>query len=245
MFLKVNDFRLIKETHTSKIVGHFGVGKTISNLQSYVYWLRMQEYVAQYIRGCILCHTNKPSNRKQGLSYPLLVPTRPWESISMDFVGGLPTIRKGHDYLFVIIVRFIKMCILMPCKKNIDEQEATKRFFEHVQVHFGIPRSIISNMDTRFLSAFWTTLWVKMDTRLNRSTTFHPQIDGHKKVVNKTLAQLLRGYNQKHQKTWDENIIYTQHSYNISFHTYTSKSPFETFFGYLPPSPLDVVYGQQ
>jgi hypothetical protein len=40
-------------------------------------------------------------------------------------------------------------------------------------------------------------------------------------------------------------MIYIQHSYNKVVHTSTSKSPFETFFGYFPPSPLDVVYGQQ
>jgi hypothetical protein len=40
-------------------------------------------------------------------------------------------------------------------------------------------------------------------------------------------------------------LIYIQHSYNIAFHTSTSKSPFEIFFGYFPPSLLDVVYGHQ
>jgi hypothetical protein len=84
-----------------------------------VYWPIMQEYVAWYIRGCILFCTNNPNNRKQGLYHPLLIPTRPWEIISMDFVGGLPTTKKGHDYLLMVVDRLIKICILMPCKNNI------------------------------------------------------------------------------------------------------------------------------
>jgi hypothetical protein len=48
----------------------------------------------------------------------------------MDFVGGLPTTRKGHDYLFLVVDRFNKMCILMPCKNTINGQEATHKFFE-------------------------------------------------------------------------------------------------------------------
>ena len=72
----------------------------------------------------------------------------------MDFVGGLPTTRKGHDYLFVVSDRFNKMCVLMPYKKTINRQEATNLFFEQVWVHFGIPRSIILDKDTIFLSAF-------------------------------------------------------------------------------------------
>ena len=69
---------LIKEAHTFKVVGHFGVGKTIANLQRYVYCPKMQEYVAWYIRGCILCCTGKPNNRKQGLYHPLPIPIRHW-----------------------------------------------------------------------------------------------------------------------------------------------------------------------
>jgi hypothetical protein len=54
----------------------FGVGKIVDNLQRYVYYPKMQEDVAWYIRGCIICCTMKPSNRKQGLYHPLPVPTQ-------------------------------------------------------------------------------------------------------------------------------------------------------------------------
>jgi hypothetical protein len=77
----------------------------------------MNESVSRYVRGCSLCATSKPSNRKLGLYTPLPVPSRPWESVSMDFVGGLPMSRKGHDYLYVVVDCFRKMCILMPCTK--------------------------------------------------------------------------------------------------------------------------------
>jgi hypothetical protein len=72
------------------------------------------------------------NNKKQGLYHPLLVPTRPWESISIDFVGDLPIIRKGCDYLFVVVDRFNKMCIHMPCKNTIKGQETINSFFEQV-----------------------------------------------------------------------------------------------------------------
>jgi hypothetical protein len=72
----------------------------------------------------------------------------------MDFMGGLSTNRKGHGYIFMLVDMFRKMCILIPCKKTIKNQEATNIFFEQVWVHFGIPRSIISDKDTRFLNAF-------------------------------------------------------------------------------------------
>jgi hypothetical protein len=30
--------------------------------------------------------------------------------------------RIGHDYLYVIVDRFSKMCILMPCKKQVTNE---------------------------------------------------------------------------------------------------------------------------
>jgi hypothetical protein len=49
----------------------------------------------------------------------------------MDFMGGLPKTKKGHDYLFVVIERFNKMCIRVPYKKTINRQEASNyKFFK-------------------------------------------------------------------------------------------------------------------
>lgn len=102
----------IKESHTSLITSHFGVGKTIEHSQRYCYWSRMNEAISRYVKGCSMCATNKPTNEKLGLYTPLHIPSHPWESISMDFVGGLLMSRKGHDYLYVFVDHFSKMCML-------------------------------------------------------------------------------------------------------------------------------------
>jgi hypothetical protein len=86
---------------------------------------------------------------------PLPVPSRPWESISMDFVGGLPMSRKNHDYLYVVVDRFSKMCILMSCMKQVTVDKMTQLFFQNVWVHFGLPKSIISDRDSRFVGSFF------------------------------------------------------------------------------------------
>jgi hydrogenase maturation factor len=86
--------------------------------------------------------------------------------------------KRGHDYLYVVVDRFSKMCISMPCKKQIIVEQAANLLFHYVWVHFGLPTSIISYQDTRFLGDFWTSLWRMMDTKLKRSTTFHPHTDG-------------------------------------------------------------------
>jgi hypothetical protein len=161
-----------------------------------------------------MCSTCMPTNRKLGLYSPLPVPSHPWESISMNFVGGLPMSKRGHEYFYVVVDRFSKMCILMPCKKQIIVEQTTNLLFIYVWVHFGLPTSIISDRDTQFLGDFWKNLWRMMDTKLKRSTAFHPQTNEHTAVVNRTVVLFLRGYYSKHPKLWDEQIPYVKHAYN-------------------------------
>ena len=146
----------------------------MAHLHRFCYWPQMKTIVTKYVKGCVMCSTCKPTNRKLGLYSPLHVPPHPWESVSMDFVGGLPMTKGGHDYLHVIVDRLNKMCILMPCKKKITTEKTANLFFQYVWVHFGLPTSIVLDRDTRFLVDFWTSLWRMMDTKLKRITAFHP-----------------------------------------------------------------------
>ena len=58
------------------------------------------------------------------------------------------------------------------------------------------------------------------------------------------MIQLLRGYCSKHPKLWDEHLCYVQHAYRRAKHSFTQRSPFETYFGFILRSPLDFVFGK-
>ena len=126
----------------------------------------------------------------------------------MDYMLGLPSNKHGNDCVFVVVDKFSKMAIMAACKKNITAEAIAKLFFEQVWVHFGIPQSVISDRDNRFLNTFWSSLWSMLDTKITKSTAFHPQTDGQTKVVNKMIVHILRMYNSKHPRTWDESLPY-------------------------------------
>jgi hypothetical protein len=158
--------------------------------------------------SCIACAIAKPTTKKHGMYTPMHAPDRPWESISMDYMSGLPSTKRGNDCIFVVVDRFSKMAILAACKKNMTAEATAKIFFERVWVHFGIPQTIFLDQYSRFLNTFWSSLWSLLDTKLTKSTTFYPQTDGQTEVVNHMIVHILHMYNSNDPYTWDESITY-------------------------------------
>ena len=77
-----------------------------------------------------------------------------------------------------------------------------------------------------------------MGTRLNFSTTFHPQTDGQSERTIQALEEMLRACVLEFKGTWDEYIVLLEFAYNNHFHSSTSMAPYEALYGRKCRSPL-------
>jgi len=216
------------------------VEKTVAVLQRNFYWPKFRHDVDQYIRLCTTCDIAMLSVKKLGLYTPLPAQDKPWEFVSMDYISRFPFTKHCHDCAFVFVNRFSKFSILIPYKKSITVDTTALLFFMHIWFHFGIPQTIISDRDSRFLDTFWSIIWSLMDTKLTKFTSFHPQTDGQTEVVNGLIVHILCMYNSKHPLTWDESLPYVQHSYNRALHSSIGHNPFHMCLWFYPLAPNDV-----
>ena len=159
----------------------------------------------------------------------------------MDFVLGLPRSKKVRDSIFMVVDRFSKLAHFIACNKTDDAFHIADLFFRETVRLPGIPTSIVSDRDVKFLSYFWNTLWGKLGTKLLFSTTCHPQTDRQTEVVNRTLSQLLRAIIQKNLKSWEECLPFVEFAYNRTMHSTTGFSPFQIVYGFNPLTSMDLI----
>jgi hypothetical protein len=104
-----------------------------------------------------------------------------------------------------------------------------------------MPKTIVSDRDTKFLSYFWKTLWAKLGMKLLFSITWHPQTDGQMEVVNRALSTLLRSLIKKNLREWEECLPHIEFAYNRAVHSTTNKCLFEVVHGFKPLALIDLL----
>ncbi|MBW0525740.1 hypothetical protein O181_065455 [Austropuccinia psidii MF-1] len=121
-------------------------------------------------------------------------PRRLWEIVHMDWVTGLPPVGdRSYNTCLVIVGRFSKIPIFLPCHKDDKAMYTALLIWNRVISWTGIFKNIISYRDPKFSSALWKNIYQLFGTKLSFSTSYHPQTDGLAERMIQTLEDMVRG----------------------------------------------------
>jgi hypothetical protein len=149
----------------------------------------------------------------------------------MDFIVGLPKMAKGFDSIWVIVERLTKTSHFLPVKMLYQASTYAMIYFDRILILHGVPKTIVSNRGTQFVSQFMKWLHESLGTKLLYSSAYHPQTDGQTEQVNQTLEDLLRSYALNFPDKWDDCLPLAEFSYNNSYQKSIKIAPFEALYG--------------
>ncbi|KAL0302397.1 UNVERIFIED_CONTAM: hypothetical protein Scaly_3034200 [Sesamum calycinum] len=148
------------------------------------YWPQMRDDVETYVRTCLICQQDKADHQNEaGLLQPLPIPKRPWESVSMDDISGLPKVGDLSS-IIIMVDRLSKYATFIVAPKHVTAEGTTHLFFKHVIKYWGSPKDIVSDRDSRFTGVFGAELFRLLGSTLSMTSSYHPQSDGQTERFN-------------------------------------------------------------
>lgn len=231
--------RILEEGHRSGLSIHPGATKMYQDLRKLFWWPSMKKEIAEFVYSCLVCQKSKIEHQKpSGLLQPLSIPEWKWDSISMDFVSGLPRTPSNHEAIWVIVDRLTKSAHFIPIRMDYTMEKLAKLYVERIVCLHGIPTCIVSDRDPRFTSRFWEGLQRALGTKLRLSSAYHPQTDGQTERTIQSLEDLLRACVLDQGGSWESHLPLIEFTYNNSFHSSIGMAPFEALYGRRCRTPL-------
>ena len=230
---------ILEEGHRSGMSIHPGATKMYHDLKKLFWWPGMKKEIAEFVYACLICQKSKIEHQKpSGFMQPMFIPEWKWDSISMDFVSGLPRTPMNCEAIWVVVDRLTKSAHFIPVRMDYSMERLAQLYIEKIVSLHGVPSSIVSDRDPRFTSKFWEGLQKALGTKLRLSSAYHPQTDGQTERTIQSLEDLLRACVLEKGGAWDSYLPLIEFTYNNSYHSSIGMAPFEALYGRRCRTPL-------
>ena len=120
-----------------------------------------------------------------------------------------------------------KSAHFIPMKMTNSAEELVPLYMKEVLRLHGVPKSIVSDWDSMFVSKFWQSLHNALGTKLSLSVAFHSQTDGQLEQTIQTLEDMLHTCVLSWKGSWEDHLALAEFAYNNSYHASIEMAPYE------------------
>lgn len=187
--------------------------------------------VRRVVTSCRTCAECKP-NFYQPAKIPLIKATQPFERLSVDFKGPLPSTDK-YQYFLTIIDEYSRFPFVFPCS-NVSTATIINCLTQLFSL-FGMPSYIHSDRGAAFMSKELQEFLTSKGISSSRTTSYNPQGNGQVEKYNGiiwktiTAALISRGLPTRF---WQVVLPDALHSIRSLLCTATNETPHERLFKY-------------
>ncbi|MBW0479414.1 hypothetical protein O181_019129 [Austropuccinia psidii MF-1] len=210
--------------------------RKLEKVKNCAWWPSWRKETIEYFHTC---DRFQKANRSTGKKFELMIdiqePKSPWEDVHMGWVTAIPPSGdKSYNACLVIVDRYNKTPIFLPCQKDDTAMNTALLLWIRVISYTGLFKNIISDKDPKLILALWTNIHQFFGTNLSFSTAYHPQTDGLAERIIEKLDEMIRrfcAYELEFKESdgfthyWCTLISALESAYKTSVHSSTGQTP--------------------
>ena len=163
----------------------------------------------------------------------------PFDRVGTDIIGPLERSAQGYRFVLVLIDYATRYPEAIPLR-NISAKSVAQALF-HVISRVGIPKEILTDQGTNFMSRTMKELYGLLKVKAIRTSVCHPATDGLCERFNRTLKSMIRKFVQEDARNWHQWLDPLLFAVWEVPQASTGFSPFELLYGRRPKGVLDLI----
>ncbi|KII74227.1 Retrovirus-related Pol polyprotein [Thelohanellus kitauei] len=184
----------------------------------------MANDIEQYLSDCLSCRRTKYKNYTPRASLSPIIAEERFSFWEVDFIGPLPTTKRGNKFIIMFIDLFSKW-VEAEALTDQSADSAAEAFMRCVVSRYGIPKQIHSDKGTQFESTLFQSLCSSLHISKTSTTPYHPMGNGGVERANRSIKEVLRHYVSNQQNDWDDQLPLALLALRAFPHTSTKYSP--------------------
>ena len=221
---------VITHCHSSPCGGHMSKSKTVAKiLQPGILWPTMFRDVHIFTMECHRCQRTGNISGRHEMPQKYILEVEVFDVWGIDFMGPFPS-SMGNKYILVA-VDYVSKWIEAIASPTNDAKVVVKMFKNIIFLRFGVPRLVISDGGSHFISKIFENLMTKYGVRHRAVTPYHPQTNGMAEISNREIKQILEKTVSVSRKDWSSKLNDALWAYRTAYKTPIGTTPFKLVYG--------------
>ena len=222
---------VMTELHQGECGNHSGPRSLCNKaLTTGYYWPTMRMDTHQFVKQCDKCQRfAQVSHIPPEKLHSTLIPW-PFMKWGMDIVGKMP-VAPGQRVFMLAVTDYFTKWVEAEAFARVRDKEVKSFIWKNVICRFGVPKEIVTDNGSQFISADFQDFCKEWGIRLSFSTPRYPQANGQAESTNKSIVSTLKKRLDKAKGGWADELPGVLWAYRTSAKTSTGESPFSLAYG--------------
>ena len=220
---------------------HMAAQATTDRALKHFYFAGMLAFTSTLLRTCKQCQTKVGNSKDQRALLRPSLSGYPFQKLSLDFVGPLPTSSKGNAYILTVLDTFTRWLEAFPLRAATADR-VVKILIKEIFSRYGLCEQLHSDRGSQFTGDLLSDVAQSLGISHTQTPAYNPKSNPVERQ-HRTLQQALTALVNEHPKRWEQMLPHALFAMRTTISRSTGFAPFQLMFGRDATSNLDFVFG--